>query len=273
MLVDIKGERAAIKAKRGIVLACGGFIHNREMVKLYAPELYDCSVPWANAGDLGIGIQMGMGAGAAALRMDQGFAIGPIYPPENTIAGIAVNQMGQRLTSEEGYHAVMGNIVTYKQDGIAYFICDKDSDRPQGDDNQPLVAEANTIKELEQKAGFPIGSLQMSVNYYNEHAKNGIDPMFHKSKKYLSPIVKPPFKVYDLSVDKTMYSSHTFGGLQTNVNSQVINVWGEVINGLYAAGRNTSGLPTSPYIASGISVGDCTFFGRQAGQHAATNKG
>ncbi len=273
MLVDIKGERVAIKAKRGIVLACGGFIHNREMVKLYAPELYDCSVPWANAGDLGIGIQMGMGAGAAALRMDQGFAIGPIYPPENTIAGIAVNQMGQRLTSEEGYHAVMGNIVTYKQDGIAYFICDKDSDRPQGDDNQPLVAEANTIKELEQKAGFPLGSLQMSVNYYNEHAKNGEDPMFHKSKKYLSPIDKPPFKVYDLSVDKSMYSSHTFGGLQTNVDSQVINVWGEVIDGLYAAGRNTSGLPTSPYIASGISVGDCTFFGRQAGQHAAANKG
>ena len=97
--------------------------------------------------------------------------------------------------------------------------------------------------------------------------------VFHKSKKYLSPIDKPPFKVYDLSVDKSMYSSHTFGGLQTNVDSQVINVWGEVIDGLYAAGRNTSGLPTSPYIASGISVGDCTFFGRQAGQHAAANKG
>ena len=44
MLVDIKGQRVAIKAKRGIVLACGGFIHNREMVKLYAPELYDLSL-------------------------------------------------------------------------------------------------------------------------------------------------------------------------------------------------------------------------------------
>ena len=44
------------------------------------------------------------------------------------------------------------------------------------------------------------------------------------------------------------------------------------IPGLYAAGRTTSGLPTSPYIASGISVGDCTFFGRQAGIHAAADK-
>ncbi len=61
MIADVNGERKTIRAKRGIVLACGGFIHNRDMVKLYAPELYDCSAPWANAGDLGMGIQMGMG--------------------------------------------------------------------------------------------------------------------------------------------------------------------------------------------------------------------
>lgn len=272
MIASVKGERKTIRARRGVVLACGGFIHNREMVKLYAPELYDCSVPWANAGDLGLGIQMGMGAGAAALRMDQGFAIGPIYPPENTIAGIAVNANGQRFTSEEGYHAVMGNDVTYKHNGVAYFICDKDSDRPQGSDGQPLIATADTIAELEKRAGFPSGALQMTVEYYNRHAKKGKDPMFHKSKKYLSAIDKPPFKVYDLSVDRAQYSSHTFGGLQTRPNSQVVNIWGEDIPGLYAAGRTTSGLPTSPYIASGISVGDCTFFGRMAGQSAAANK-
>ena len=272
MIASINGERKVIRAKRGVVLGCGGFIHNREMVKLYAPELYDCSVPWANAGDMGIGILMGMGAGAAAVRMDQGFAIGPIYPPENTIAGIAVNRNGQRFTTEEGYHAVMGNDVTYKQNGVAFFVCDRDSDRPPGSDNQPLVAEANTIAELEEKAGFPAGTLQMTVDYYNRHAEKGEDPMFHKSKKYLSPIDKPPFKVYDLSVDKTMYSSHTFGGLNTTPSAQALNIYGEPIPGLYAAGRNSSGLPTSPYIASGISVGDCTFFGRQAGRHAAQDK-
>lgn len=272
MIASVNGERKTIRAKRGVILACGGFIHNREMVKHYAPELYDCSVPWANAGDMGIGIRMGMGAGAAALRMDQGFAIGPIYPPENTIAGIAVNRNGQRFSSEEGYHAVMGNDVTYKQNGEAYFICDKDSDRPAGSDGQPLIATANTIAELEKQAGFPEGSLQMTVDYYNRYAKKGEDPMFHKSKKYLSAIDKPPFRVYDLSVDRAQYSSHTFGGLQTRPNSQVVDVWGNDIPGLYAAGRTTSGLPTSPYIASGISVGDCTFFGRQAGQSAAANK-
>lgn len=272
MIADVQGKRTRIRARRGVVLACGGFIHNREMVRLYAPELYDCSVPWANAGDLGIGIRMGMGAGAAALRMDQGFAIGPIYPPENTIAGIAVNENAQRFTTEEGYHAVMGNDVTYKHNGVAYFICDKTSDRPAGSDGQPLIAEADTIAELEQKAGFPEGSLQMTVDYYNRHARKGQDPMFHKSKKYLSAIDKPPFKVYDLSVDRAQYSSHTFGGLQTLPNSQVVNIWGDAIPGLYAAGRTTSGLPTSPYIASGISVGDCTFFGRKAGQSAAADK-
>ena len=78
-VVTIAGERKAIKARRGVVLACGGFIHNRDMVKQHAPELYDVSAPWANAGDTGDGILMGVGVGASAIRMDQGFSIGPIY--------------------------------------------------------------------------------------------------------------------------------------------------------------------------------------------------
>ncbi|RLA55612.1 MAG: hypothetical protein DRR04_14655, partial [Gammaproteobacteria bacterium] len=59
VLVTIDGQRQAIGVNRGIVLACGGFIHNRQMLQQYAPELYDCSVPWGNAGDQGDGINMG----------------------------------------------------------------------------------------------------------------------------------------------------------------------------------------------------------------------
>jgi len=67
LMVD--GEQRHYRARRGVVLACGGFIHNREMVKLYAPQLFDCSVPWGNAAERGHGINMGIAAGAAALRM------------------------------------------------------------------------------------------------------------------------------------------------------------------------------------------------------------
>ena len=48
----------------------------------------------------------------------------------------------------------------------------------------------------------------------------------------------------------------------------VLDGFGEPIPGLYAAGRTAAGLPTAPYLASGLSMGDCTFFGRRAGRSA-----
>jgi len=53
----------------------------------------------------------------------------------------------------------------------------------------------------------------------------------------------------------------------------VLDAHGEAIPGLYAAGRTSASMPVAPYIASGISVGDCVFFGRQAGRHAARQGG
>jgi 3-oxo-5alpha-steroid 4-dehydrogenase len=51
---------------------------------------------------------------------------------------------------------------------------------------------------------------------------------------------------------------------------QVVNVDGAPIVGLYAAGRTACGLPRwGEGYSSGMSLGDSTFFGRQAGQHAA----
>lgn len=47
---------------------------------------------------------------------------------------------------------------------------------------------------------------------------------------------------------------------------------GTQVEGLYAAGCNTSGLPCSgAAYSSGFSIGDATFFGRIAGQCAAAN--
>jgi 3-oxo-5alpha-steroid 4-dehydrogenase len=107
------------------------------------------------------------------------------------------------------------------------------------------------------------------VAYYNRHADNREDPLFHKSPDYVRPLSGPPYVAYDLSVDQAFTPVHTFGGLHTSVDGQVLNSFGEAIPGLFAAGRTTAGLPTAPYIASGLSVGDCTFFGRRAGRAAA----
>ena len=273
VIVTVAGESLAIQASRGVVLACGGFIHNREMLKLYAPKLYECSVPWGNVDDQGDGINMGIAVGAAALRMHEGFAIAPIYPPENVLSGIVVNASGQRFISEESYHGVLGDAITYHQKGRAWLITDQRSGYNFHQDNFLPVAEGSSIDVIAAQLGFPLGALEQTVNYYNRHAINGDDPMFRKSKTYLRPLQGAPYKAWDLSVTDAFFPAHTFGGLHTTLDGQVLNSFGDIIPGLYAAGRNTAGIPTAPYIASGLSVGDCTFFGRRAGRAVAALDG
>lgn len=268
-VVTRDGQRNYLRARRGVVLACGGFIHNSAMLKQYAPQLSRCSVPWGGAGDLGQGINMGIGVGAAALRMHEGFAIAPIYPPEEAIAGILVNGAGQRFIAEDAYHGMIGHSIAYQQQGRAYLLTDQTSSYAGPQDNFPLLAQSSSIGGLAGQLKLPAGALQNSVAYYNRYAGKGQDPMFNKARAYVRPLQKPPFKAWDISVDRAFFPAHTFGGLATDVDAAVINSFGEAIPGLFAAGRNTAGIPTAPYLGSGLSVGDATFFGRRAGRAAA----
>jgi 3-oxo-5alpha-steroid 4-dehydrogenase len=268
LVAELQGEPVKIRARAGVILAAGGFVHNSEMVRRYAPELYDCSVPWGNVDDQGEGINMGITAGAATLRMHHGFAIAPIYPPENVLSGILVNRSGQRFISEESYHGVLGDAIAFHQAGRAWLITDQGSAFAGLVDNFLPVATANSIGDIADQLPLPKGALQHTVAYYNRFAASGEDPMFHKSRRYLRPLQGPPYTAWDLSVSNAFFAAHTFGGLHTDVDGRVLNGFGEQIPGLYAAGRTSAGLPTAPYLASGLSVGDCTFFGRRAGRAA-----
>ncbi len=269
LAVAIDGELNHFRARGGVVLAAGGFVHNREMLALYAPELARCSVPWGNMGDLGMGIQMGIGAGGTTLQMHHGFAILPLYQPTHVLKGIVVNRQGQRFVAEDRYHAFVGHDIAYHQGGRAWLVCDADSQYGYDDYRVKEVARAETVGALEQQLGLPEATLRQTVAYYNSYAKRGRDPLFHKQAEFLAPLSKAPFIAYDLSVEGAFFPAHTFGGLRTDTDAAVLDAWGEPIAGLYAAGRTSAGLPVAPYIASGISVGDGSFFGRRAGAHAA----
>jgi 3-oxo-5alpha-steroid 4-dehydrogenase len=268
---DARGVRR-VRARKGVVLAAGGFIHNPEMLKKHAPELYSCAPHWARAGDLGIGIRMGMSIGANVLHMHHGFAVLPLYPPENVLKGVVVNARGQRCVTEDSYYGVMGHELLFHQGGRGYLIVDRGSDYAAPDYRLVAVAQAPTLAALESALGMPQDSLQQTVAYYNRFAERGEDPLLGKGKDYLAPLIAPPFKAYDLGIDKAFYAVHTFGGLETTVNAEVIDVEGHVIPGLYAAGRTSAGIPVAPYYASGLSIGDSTFFGRRAAAHAAARQ-
>ncbi|MCP5067625.1 MAG: FAD-binding protein, partial [bacterium] len=112
-----------------------------------------------------------------------------------------------------------------------------------------------------------------TIAYYNEHAAKGEDPLFHKHEAWLKPI-EPPYAALDCTPGNgALYPYFTFGGLDTQSTGEVLTMEGEVIPGLYAAGRTACGVPrTAAGYCSGMSVGDATFFGRVTGKQAAARK-
>ena len=108
-----------------------------------------------------------------------------------------------------------------------------------------------------------------TLERYNEAAARGEDPLFHKEARWLQPLAKPPYVVLDLSLEKyPFWSAFTLGGLHTRPTGEVLDADGEIVPGLYAAGRNASGMPAHGY-NSGLSLADATFSGRLAGIAAA----
>jgi 3-oxo-5alpha-steroid 4-dehydrogenase len=155
------------------------------------------------------------------------------------------------------------------QHGQAYLVVDEEHYAPNWLGVRATWV-AGTATELEDEIGLPAGSLSATLAYYNEHAARGDDPLFHKRAPVLSPLAGP-LAVFDLRADKFIYAPFTLGGLRTDVASAVLDLDGAAIPGLFAAGRTTSGVATLGY-ASGLSLGDSTFFGRIAGRSAAGAK-
>jgi succinate dehydrogenase/fumarate reductase flavoprotein subunit len=262
-------QEQLVGARAAVVLCAGGFINNRDMVDRYAPLLRKCKFRAGSEGDDGRGIRMGMGVGAAAIRMDVGCVVLPFTVPKQLVKGIFVNRQGQRFINEDLYQTVVGEAALLREQGEVFLVVDNDI-YEQPFPPTELAAVEDTIEDLERSMKMPEGSLQHTVSFYNQHAIDGRDPLFHKQPDYLTPLVTPPFAALDYTTDVAMYTVFTMGGLHTLPSGQVLTADGQPVAGLYAAGRTTSGLAAQGY-SSGLSIADATFFGRQAGRNAAHN--
>lgn len=267
----IENEMRYLRARKGVVLTMGGFIMNERMTRRHIPRQESFATRHGNPGDMGEGIEMGVAAGGNAINMSEAFIGVAHYPPSELTYGIFVNQAGQRFVNEDVYLARMGEYVFRQHGRRAYlFIDNAHFSRPAYHDTTEIVAVGETVEEVEQEAGLPAGSLQQTVAYYNAHAERGEDPLFNKSADWLTPLSEAPFALVDFSLDSLHPTVFTLGGLETRPTGEVLTPDGDVIPGLYAAGRTAAGIPrTGEGYASGMSVGDATFFGRLAGRQAA----
>jgi len=190
----------------------------------------------------------------------------PIIPPKKVQFGVMINAQGQRFVNEDSYYGRLGEYVMYRQEGRAWLVLDeKCFERPEVP--REIVAVGESTAEIESALKLPSGSFAATVEFYNRHAERGEDPLFHKSREYLAPL-EPPFAALDCCVDTSFYASFTLGGLRTTIDGEVTSPSGDVVPGLYAAGRTSAGL-AAPGYSSGISLGDGSYFGRRAGRKAA----
>jgi 3-oxo-5alpha-steroid 4-dehydrogenase len=260
------GDEVAIRARSGVVLTAGGFVNNPEMVRQYAPVLHLTALRLGTDGDDGRGIRAAQAVGAAVQRMDSIECALPFNAPRSLKYGILVNGRGQRFVNEDTYMGRIGQRALTEELGQVYLIVDEEHYAPNWlGTTATWVCE--TAGELEAEIGLPPGSLQDTLDYFNAHAKEGGDPLFHKRAPLLAPLV-PPLAAFDLRPGSFVYAPFTLGGLHTDVDGAVLDLDGEPIPGLYAAGRTTSGVAAQGY-CSGVSLGDSTFFGRRAGRAAA----
>lgn len=270
VVVRIDGQNRFVKARRGVVLATGGFVMNEAMRRKYCPETFRINDPIGDKDD-GSGIELGVGAGGDAIHMEQFFTTCPWTMPESHAYGVFVNAQGQRFINEDCYHGRVSRCAVDQPGGKVYLLLDvAHFVQPMDFARIDIAGTGDSWEEVEAELGLPAHTLSTTMAVYNAHAKEGRDPLFDKKPPILTTLDQGPFVALELNFQTSYFSFFTLGGLRTSAHAEVLDRSGKPIPGLFAAGRCTSGLPAWGHgYSSGLSLADCTFFGRQAGLGAA----
>ena len=282
-----QAEAIEIQARRGVVLATGGFIFNRDMVRQYAPK-YSANFRIGSSGCQGDGHRLAEHAGAALDYMHHATAWRFINPPSALVGGLAVNVAGQRICNEETYGARLGYAICEENGGRAWLILD--SRIRWAALKQILFGRlwwfqwgpalmllffqakaARSLTALAARIGLPERALEAAVEINNQCAQGLIPDPVGKSPESRALIRGPRFFAVDIGVANPFFplGALTLGGVRVDEGTgAVLRPDASVIPGLYAAGRAAVGVASNRYV-SGLSLADCVFSGRRVGRALA----
>jgi len=280
-------ERRTVRAG-SVVLAAGGFVFNRDMVREHGPE-YDLVSPLGTEGDDGTGIRLGQSAGGSVAHMERMTAWRFMSPPSAMIEGVSVGVNGRRIANEDLYGATHSEVLIHEFGGRGFLIVDaaiwkkakgqiKEQTQPfQKAQLLPLFAtghkKADTLEGLADKLGISATGLRETVDAYNAGIASGEGDPAHKAPNLCTPLTQGPFYGIDISVRPSMsyfVPGLTLGGLRVEGSTGlVLDEGGSPIPNLYAAGRNAVGICSNSYV-SGLALADGIFSGKRAGEHAAS---
>ena len=206
-----------VRATRGVLLACGGFAHDRARKRALLPHAPTGEEHYSAAarGNTGDGLRLGESAGGlVATDLAHAAAMAPVSlvpRRDGTLAHfphlierakpglIAVTRRGQRFTNEaDSYHDFMRGLLAALPAGEltqAWLLCDHRFIRRYGlgavkPAPMPLspwlgngyLVRATTLAALADACGIDAPTLNATVTRYNAQAQAGVDEDFHKGE-------------------------------------------------------------------------------------------
>ena len=123
------------------------------------------------------------------------------------------------------------------------------------------VLKAESVTDLAAVLHLPVSALQSTIDEWNRAAAEGKDEKFGRRSGLRS--LHAPFYAYK----NRATNLGAIGGLKINTDCQVLNSFGRVIQGLYAAGLCAGGWIGSYYPGSGTAISGIVHQGRKAASH------
>jgi len=295
------GAPVTVRARKGVMLAAGGFDHNTEWRQKYH------GIPGFSSGaetNQGTPIALAEGMGAALELMDdawwgpslaavQGGGPSFIVGERSMPYSIIIDSRGERVSNESESYVDFGHaMLDHDKDGAYWMIADARHARrylrmfaldPRGMKamrEEGIVHSAKTLAELAASIGADPEVLQATVREFNGFARSGVDGEFGRGNSaydryygdptvhpnpVLGPLEKGPFMAYRLVIGDL----GTKGGVVTGIDSEVLREDGSVIEGLYSAGNNSASVMGRTYPGPGSTLGPATVFGMRAARHMA----
>jgi 3-oxosteroid 1-dehydrogenase len=301
-----KGVPVLVRARKGVVLASGGFAHSPEMREQFGGDQPN-RARWSisNPGDTGEVIQIAMRQGAKTDFMDEAwwlpsprtgrFGQSTLDQARQRPRTIYVDAAGQRFVNESNSYMEVGKAM-YARDKTSKAVpCwlifdDRYRKRYAHQRSSPgrfprkllesgMLKQAWTLKDLATLCGIDSAGLAETVERFNEHAARGVDPDYGRGESaYNRALGDPNHKVHPClgPIDEAPYYAvqvvpgdiGTCGGLLTNADAQVIGQDDQPIEGLYATGNGTATVMGRHYLGPGASIANTMIFGYVAARHA-----
>jgi tricarballylate dehydrogenase len=298
-VVAAHGGKTIAFGARAVVLASGGFEANAEWRTRCLGPGWDLAKVRGTRFNTGAGIKMaldvgaqpyGNWSGAHSVGWDRNapeygdLAVGDNFQKHSYPFGIIVNARGERFVDEgadfRNYTYVRYGRAVLEQPGhFAWQVFDAKVTHLLRDEYRIKQVTKVTAESLEELAGklddVDAQGFLREVQAYNAAVRTDIDfnPNVKDGRKterlrvnksnWANRLDTPPFEAYAITCGITF----TFGGLRIDAEGHVLDVAGETIPGLFAAGELVGGLFYFNYPGgSGLVAG--SVFGKIAGTEA-----